>query len=504
MKTIKELCFPEKFEYQLPQKFVKNFINPKTDYKSLLIYHKIGSGKTCAAIQIAEQWIGHRKIYIITPASLISNMYNEFRSLCTKNHYVSNSERQILKELNPTSSEYLNLIQNINKRIDSNVTIISYNKFINKINNQSITLRNSLIIIDEIHNIISDTGIMYQTLYNFIQNSPESLRIVLLTATPIVDQPSEIALLINLLKPKHTLPLGKAFNKMFINDNQIINQNILQKHLEGYVSYYKGAPAKTFPIKKFRLVNCHMSNYQYDIYNKIKLSETIDNNFYINSRIASNNTFPKIHNFNSDISKSYEILEKYSCKLLKMLIKLKYSRGTVFIYSNFKEFGGIKMIAKILEDNGYYNYENNGIGTSRFAIWTGDESIENKDNILSVFNSLKNQNGSKIKILLGSPSIKEGISLLRVRQVHILEPHWNMSRIQQIIGRAIRFCSHAILKPKRRSVKVFLYIACLPENINTKDPSIDQYILNIAHKKEELINQFDKLLINSAVDRLLY
>ena len=502
MKTIKELCFPSKFEYQLPQKFVKNFINPKTDYKSLLIYHKIGSGKTCAAIQIAEQWVGHRKIYIITPASLISNMYKEFRSLCTHNHYVSASERETLKELNPTSPEYLNLIKEINKRIDSNVNIISYNKFINKINNQSITLRNSLIIIDEIHNIISDTGVMYQTLYNFIQNAPESLRIVLLSATPIVDQPSELALLINLLKPKHTLPVGKAFNKIFIDNNQIINQDILQKHIKGYVSYYKGAPAKTFPLKQFRLVNCHMSDYQYAIYNKIKLNENIDN-FYINSRIASNTTLPKINSLNLNISKSYDLLEKYSCKLLKLLIKLKYARGTVFIYSNFKEVGGIKMIAKVLEDNGYSNYENNGPGTSVFAIWTGDETVENKDNILSVFNNVNNQNGSKIKILLGSPSIKEGISLMRVRQVHILEPHWNMSRIQQIIGRAIRFCSHASVKPKRRTVKIFLYIACLPENIR-KEQSIDQYILDIAHKKEDIIKQFDKLLIDYSVDKLLY
>jgi hypothetical protein len=92
---------------------------------------------------------------------------------------------------------------------------------------------------------------------------------------------------------------------------------------------------------------------------------------------------------------------------------------------------------------------------------------------------------------------------MRVRQVHILEPHWNMSRIQQIIGRAIRFCSHASVKPTRRIVKVFLYIACLPYN-NTKEQSVDQYILDIAHKKEELINQFDQLLIDSSVDKLLY
>ena len=82
-----------------------------------------------------------------------------------------------------------------------------------------------------------------------------------------------------------------------------------------------------------------------------------------------------------------------------------------------------------------------------------------KEEIKDIFNKKKNKCGDYLKVLLGSPSIKEGVSLLRVREVHVVEPYWNMSRLEQIIGRAIRFCSHKDMFKKDRLVKVFIYIA---------------------------------------------
>ena len=55
-KTLREICFPDSFQYQIPQEMLAHYINPKTPYKSILIYHRIGAGKTCTAINIAEQW----------------------------------------------------------------------------------------------------------------------------------------------------------------------------------------------------------------------------------------------------------------------------------------------------------------------------------------------------------------------------------------------------------------------------------------------------------------
>ena len=55
-KTFNEICYPTKYKLQLPQIFVSNFLNPKTNYDGLLVFHQIGAGKTCAAINIGENF----------------------------------------------------------------------------------------------------------------------------------------------------------------------------------------------------------------------------------------------------------------------------------------------------------------------------------------------------------------------------------------------------------------------------------------------------------------
>ena len=57
---MKQLCTPKKFKLQNSQKLVSSYINPKSPYKNLLVFHQIGSGKTCASISIAEGW-KHKK-----------------------------------------------------------------------------------------------------------------------------------------------------------------------------------------------------------------------------------------------------------------------------------------------------------------------------------------------------------------------------------------------------------------------------------------------------------
>ena len=144
----------------------------------------------------------------------------------------------------------------------------------------------------------------------------------------------------------------------------------------------------------------------------------------------------------------------------------------------------------------YKNDQKSGSGRKRFAIWSGDEKHEVKEQIKAVFNKQSNYNGSQIKVLLGSPSIKEGVSLLRVRQVHILEPYWNQSRLDQVIGRAIRYCSHKDLPEEERDVKVYIYLAVHPKEAET----IDEYIHQLAKNKNKIIKEFELALKESAVD----
>lgn len=101
--------------------------------------------------------------------------------------------------------------------------------------------------------------------------------------------------------------------------------------------------------------------------------------------------------------------------------------------------------------------------------------------------------------MLGSPSVKEGVSFKRVRQVYILEPYWNMSRILQIIGRAIRFCSHSDINKVNRSVEVFLYLAT-----RKGEETIDQHLWKIAKEKHKIIEIFETGLKENAIDCELF
>ena len=522
-KTMRQICFPKKYELQLPQQFIADYINPDSPYKGLLVYHRIGAGKTCAAIQVAEKWKHHKKIIFVLPASLKGNFRTELRSKCANNDYISEKDRNELSKLSPKDIRYKEIIKKSDKIIDKYYDIYSYNKFVEKLEKKKINLGNSLLIIDEIQNMVSEEGKYYKTLYDSIQNAPLGLRVILLSATPMFDKPNEIALTLNLLRLPKELPIGKEFNKFFIEETtygkfKIKNLDIFKERIKGYVSYFRGAPPIAFPKLTIKYVECEMSDFQCSIYNLILKNEekympkdnsinisNMPNNFYIGTRFVSNVVFPN-KQIGENGLKSFKgkyilnDLETYSVKFDKILKKIETCHGKVFVYSSFKEFGGIRSFIKVLNEFGYKNYVDDGPGKNTYAIWSGDENIRIKDEIKSVYNKKENMNGSKIKILLGSPSIKEGISLYGVRQVHIMDPYWNESRIEQVIGRASRFCSHKDLDEEKRTVKVYIYIAIHPKIKET----VDQYIMKLAKEKYKLIHPFELAIKEAAVDCALF
>merc|ERR1711924_329661 len=95
-----------------------------------------------------------------------------------------------------------------NKKIDKYYKIYSYHKFVMMATKKQFNLKNTLLIVDEIQNMISESGTFYTILLKTINNAPKDLRVVLLSATPMFDKPIEIALTLNLLRPKILLPTG--------------------------------------------------------------------------------------------------------------------------------------------------------------------------------------------------------------------------------------------------------------------------------------------------------
>lgn len=510
-KSFIQYCFPDKYELLNQQLFLPEYI--KKNQHNILLYHKIGSGKTCTLINIAEKFKNDKKIYIVIPASLYNNWIYELYSLCTGNTYITNKNRELLNKLNSNSIEYKNIYEETINKIHKIYNIYSYHMFVKNL--PKLNLNNSLIIFDEIHNIINENqkGSFYNKINNKLQKTKNKL-IIASTATPMYNSILELPILINLLKNENEdkLPINKNFTNLFLKNNKLINEDKLINMLDGYISYYEGAPEFTFPQKIIKILKCKMSDFQYNSYKTVQkesMNQDYDtlfdlpNNFFINSRMTLNMAFPNkkkgFDGYKSITKKILNKLDTFSSKYYTLFKKLK-KKGNCFIYSNFLEYGGIYTIQLLLDYLGYNNFSIQGSGKKTYAIFSGDETSEYKNMIKETFNHYDNNDGKNIKIIIGSPSMREGISLLRVRYIHIIDPYWNWSRMDQIIGRGVRYCSHKDMPKKERNVKIYIYIARGSNNEKT----IDDYILELANEKQKIINQFQNTLITSAIDYKLY
>lgn len=506
-------------------------MSPKTPYKGLLVYHKIGGGKTCVAISISEKFKHQKKIIVVLPASLRNNFRNELRSQCAGNQYLTAEERQQLQNLDPTEDAYQEIIERSNERIDKYYEIYSYIGFVRLVQT-GLDLRNKLMIIDEIQNMVSEVGIYYEYAYTAILNAPNDFRIVVMTATPIFDKPFEIARIMNLLinndvhcedrddlkkNCSKLLPTGRSFNKHFLVINKsptgitydVQNMDKFKNFVRGYVSYYRGAPSYVFPKTTINIVRCRMSDDQLELYQIIAkneyqkedfdfISEKISNEFYVGTRMTSNFMYPYEENYLQLTNNDFKLsnLAKYSDKFYHIIKQIQKSIGPIFIYSSFKRLGGIYSLVRALEVNGWLDYDKNGTGHNRFAVWSGDETMNYKEKIRNIFNQKNNEDGSKLKIIIGSSAIKEGVSFLRVSEVHIVEPYWNLSRLDQVMGRAIRFCSHKDVPKNKQKVMVYIYISYHPK----LKKSVDERIMEMAITKRQISSYFEKALKEVAID----
>ena len=99
-----------------------------------------------------------------------------------------------------------------------------------------------------------------------------------------------------------------------------------------------------------------------------------------------------------------------------------------------------------------------------------------------------------------SPAGAEGISLKNTREVHIMEPYWNEVRIEQMVGRAIRYCSHKDLPLEERKVDVFRYKMIRPKGKQTTDEKME----DISRRKNNLLMSFIDAVKEAAVDCELF
>lgn len=625
------------------QEFVKVFMGENTPYNSILITWGTGVGKTCGAVQITESLrptvqMFHKYIYIIAPANLQQNYKETLLSECSGNKH-NNGEENI-------SSTY------------KFYSYLKFGKLIEKIyaqgGEESLIKKfsNCVFVIDEAHNLnnlkedeetkkeleeetkkeLNEEEIKkelneeeensqdntaerrllntLELLFGTIKNS----KLILLTATPIRNNISEIASLMNLLR----LNNGESKideDKAFGNGN--INVNYLLQMFKGYVSYVKGNSQISFPkiedqgilinpypnydprgktleykIQYTKVIPCEMTSYQlaYYLYNSMhrksgKFNNVLttisnvalpifdDNGKIIKTSITKIKTLeefithkkggkiklglPGHMDSDSPIETSFFLCKKYlpyfSTKIDKLLDNL-LQPGVHYVYSRLVQFGttiisvacqlfGWNILRANADGDITFNYSlldyNNIIKRcwcgqletehtnshefqqGHIVIYTGDANTNQKalKNLLAIINSEENKNGQLCKVFIGSRVSGEGVNYKRLRYVHILEPWWNNTVLQQVIGRAARNCSHFDLPKEFQNVLVYRYTSVFPKNLDSieniypqfnrvkskllkqlNNETVDMSMYRLAESKDLSISYLTRLLKISAVD----
>ncbi len=217
-----------------------------------------------------------------------------------------------------------------------------------------------------------------------------------------------------------------------------------------------------------------------------------------------NGNYSKFHDEEPIKSSLYTAMHVSSAKMLNIVFNVMMSPGPVLVYSNYVLMEGLEIFKIYLKFFGFYNFMEKmefQEGNVGFVEFHGGVNLENRFAGMRAYNKPENKLGTLLKLIIISPAGSEGLNLMNVRQVHIMEPYWNEVRITQIIGRGIRQCSHKDLPMDQRHVDVYRYKSVR----QTKDKwATDQYIEDVARSKEGLIQSFLDAVRESAVDCNLF
>ena len=270
-----------KFDKMLYQHFVSQYISYRTPYKSLLLYHGVGVGKTCAAITISEALLSSQTttepmIWVIMPQSLKNSFksqvfniddfdtFDKLSNQCTEHNYIKllNIYKATFNEKNNDEKgvkEYQEKLRaELKALLKTRYDIFTYDRFAKYINDNytNKVVENKIIIIDEAHNIrstnkkIKDT---YLALMNCLEKGVNN-RLILLSATPMYNEPRDILELLklliindkrfNIINEHKKIFNNKTFN---IDDANVIE--LIKKMSNTYISYLKGKNPFTFALK---------------------------------------------------------------------------------------------------------------------------------------------------------------------------------------------------------------------------------------------------------------
>ena len=264
---------------------------------------------------------------------------------------------------------------------------------------------------------------------------------------------------------------------------------------------------------------------EYDIKDPMALLYMTENNKFISGDI-----------FNEKYLKHFSIKFYTALKKLNETVYGKRGPGLIFVYSNLVRVG-IDIFQEILQKNGYLEFQEN-MGSysiknntrcyycdntysqhtnlskdiprhdffpATYIAVTGkseevaDQIPEEKHRILkNIFNNVENKDGKFIKIVIGSKVMNEGITLKNIKEIHVLDVHYNLGKVDQVIGRGIRFCTHydiindANPYPK---VEIQKYVISMKDGLTS-----EEQLYKKAEQKYRLIKETERIIQEEAID----
>lgn len=339
IKEFRDNICARSFQLLEHQTLLSNFINPDTPYRGILIFHGVGTGKTCAAIAIAEKFKSmvqkyNTKIYILVPGPLLKDSWRDQLIMCTGETYKSYQDKSIY--MDKAEAEKINKvalskafqfykfmsyrsfykrvlgIKIAEKKVVKGSTVkVAYKKtdegeFERDISVDRIyNLNNSVIIVDEAHGL---TGNAYGEALRKIIHASHNLRVILLTATPMKNLADDIVELLNFIRPEDSpMERDKIFNSYtnHLMDFKEGGLEYFKRMAKGYISHLRGADPLTYAkrvdkgvkpagLSFTKVIQCTMLPYQRKAYDSAvhDLDDPLDRK----SESVANFVFPGLSN----------------------------------------------------------------------------------------------------------------------------------------------------------------------------------------------------------------
>jgi SNF2 family DNA or RNA helicase len=334
----------------------------------------------------------------------------------------------------------------------------------------------SMLILDEAHNIRTGQAETDGLEEAIIKNKEVGLyakalislgkkvkRVLLLTATPMVNVPADMINLIAIVNGEKEIA-SKEFIKLDF-----------KKWLKQKVSLYAPSPeflAEKFPRTTYNDVFLTMPPDYYKSYMRVEERPTEQEAPFYNGLRQHANTLDGV----------------YSPKVEWIISKIDASqpRDKFVVFSHYLK-SGLEMVMTVLKRQGIPHLH-----------VSGSLSKEKREH------AVKEYNANRIKVLLISKAGGEGLDLKNTTGVILMDPAWNEAANKQVIGRGVRLESHHSLPVEDRHVSIYRLFMIKPEEVaevkeicenlyterHGEKLSVDLYMRNVSMLKEEEITRF--------------